>query len=369
MQLRQRRRPLSAVVLAAGEGTRMRSSMPKPLHRLCGRPMILHVLDTLAELTMERVVVVVGLGANEVTKIVQAEAPADLRLEFVEQPEPRGTGDAVAVALTGFPDSYLDFENADLLVVPGDAPLVRPATIAALVRQHREEGAAATVLTAIVHDAFGYSRVIRDKDGRVAAIVDDGDCSPEQLDVEEVAMQIYCFRHDVLAPVLRRLAPDLTSGEYFLTSTIAVLRDAGYPVSSAGAADPVEAAGVNDRAQLAAAEAELRARVNDRWMRRGVTMVDPESTYLDTSVLLGTDVVLLPGVMLEGSTSIGDGAVLGPEVRLVDCEVGAGARVERASAERSVIGDNAVVGPYCVLEPGARLAPGTRVGPFFGRGG
>jgi bifunctional UDP-N-acetylglucosamine pyrophosphorylase/glucosamine-1-phosphate N-acetyltransferase len=346
----------------------MRSSVPKPLHRLCGRPMILHVLDTLAELTMERVVVVVGHGATEVTKVVQAEAPSGLQLEFVEQPETRGTGDAVAVGLTGFPEPYLEHENADLLVIPGDTPLVRPATIAALVRHHREQDAAATVLTAVVSDPSGCSRVVRDKDRRPARIVDDPDCTPEELAIDEVATQIYCFRHDVLAPVLRRLAPDRTTGEYFLTSTIEVLHDAGYPLSALVADDPVEAAGVNDRAQLAAAEAELRARVNERWMRRGVTMLDPEATYLDMSVRLGRDVVILPGVMLEGSTSVGDGAVIGPETRLVDCEVGAGARLERCSAERAVIGENAAVGPYSVLEPGTRLAPGSRVGPFFGRG-
>ncbi len=367
MELRQHRRPLSAIVLAAGEGTRMRSSTPKPLHRLCGRPMILHVLDTLAELTMNRVVVVVGHGANEVTKVLQGEAPAGLELEFVEQPEQRGTGDAVAVGLTGFPDSYFDLEDADLLVIPGDTPLVRPATIAALVRHRREEESAATVLTTIAKDPFGYSRVIRDRDGRIARIVDDADCSLDELEVEEVAMQIYCFRHDVLAPVLRRIDPDRTTGEYFLTSTVEVLHDAGYPVTSVVADDPIEAAGVNDRAQLAAAEAEMRARVNERWMRRGVTMLDPEATYLDMSVVIGQDVTLLPGVLLEGATSVGDGAIVGPDVRLVDCEVGSGARVDRCSAERAVIGDNAVVGPYSVLEPGTRLAPGTQVGPFFGR--
>lgn len=366
MELRQHRRPLSAVVLAAGEGTRMRSSTPKPLHRLCGRPMVLHVLDTLAELTVDRAVLVVGHGANEVTKVVQAEAPAGLKLEFVEQPEQRGTGDAVAVALTGFPDSFADEDEADLLVVPGDTPLVRAQTIAALVRHHREEEAAATVLTAIVETPVGYSRILRDKNGRVARVVDDGDCSPDELEVEEIATQLYCFRHDVLAPVLRRLAPDLTTGEYFLTATIEVLHDAGYPVTSVVAADPIEAAGVNDRAQLSAAEGELRARINERWMRRGVTMTDPEATYVDTTVRLSADVILLPGVILEGATSIGEGCVIGPNTRLVDCQLGAGVRVASSTAERAEISDNAEVGAFSVLEPGTRLARGERVGPFFG---
>ncbi len=368
MDLMQHRRPLSAVVLAAGEGTRMRSRTPKLLHRLCGRPMLLHVLDTLAELTVERVVIVVGHGANEVSKVVQAEAPPGIKIEFVEQPEQLGTGDAVGVALTGFPESYLDLDEADLLVLPGDTPLVRPATIAALVRHHREEEAAASLLTAHIDDPYGYSRIIRDKDERVARIVDDHDCTPEELEVEEVATQIYCFRHGVIAPALRRVAPDQKTGEYFLTSTIEVLHDAGYPVTSVSVGDPIEAAGVNDRAQLAAAEAEMRARVNERWMRRGVTMVDAEATYIEVTAVLGADVVLLPGVMLEGQTTIAEGAVIGPATRLVDCQVGQGARVESSSAERAEIGENAVVGPFSFLEPGTRLAPGERVGPFFGRG-
>ncbi|MHB8245094.1 MAG: NTP transferase domain-containing protein [Acidimicrobiales bacterium] len=368
MELRKHKRPLSAVVLAAGEGTRMRSSTPKPLHRLCGRPMILHVLDVLAELTVDWVVVVVGHGANEVTKVVQAEAPRDLQLEFVEQPEQRGTGDAVAVGLTGFPAAFTDADEADLLVIPGDTPLVRPATLAALIRHHRETESAASVLTACLDEPFGYSRVIRDKDSRVARIVDEQDCSPDEADVTEVATQIYCFRHDVLAPVLRRLAPDATTGEYCLTSAVEVLHDAGYPVASVAVVDPIEAAGVNDRAQLAAAEAELRARINERWMRRGVTMTDPEATYLDATVALSADVTLLPGVILEGTTSVGESSVIGPDTRLVDCQVGAGARVAHSAGERAVIGDNVVVGPFSVLEPGARLAPGDRVGPFFGRG-
>lgn len=363
------RRPLSAVVLAAGEGSRMRSQLPKPIHRLCGRPMVLYVLDALAGLNIDRVVVVIGHGANDVIKTVQAETPPGLTIEFVEQSEPRGTGDAVAVALTGFPDSLAsELDEGDLVVLPGDTPLVRPSTLAHLVRHHREQDAAATILTARLDDPFGYSRVLRSKDGRVARIVDDGDATPDELDVEEVATQIYCFRHGVLAPALRRLSPDNSLGEYFLTDTIDVLHDAGYTVTTAVVGDPIEAAGVNDRAQLAAAEAELRARINELWMRRGVTMWDPESTYLDTTVQLGTDVTILPGVVLEGRTIVGDGAVIGPQTHLVDCEIGAGARIQQSSGERAVVGDHVHVGPFSVLEPGTRLAHSEHVGPFFGRG-
>jgi bifunctional UDP-N-acetylglucosamine pyrophosphorylase/glucosamine-1-phosphate N-acetyltransferase len=367
--LRERltRRPLSAVVLAAGEGTRMRSGIPKPLHRLCGRPMILHVLDALSGLPVDRVVVVVGHGANEVVKTIQADPPENMTLEFVEQLEPRGTGDAVAASLTGFPDPHRsDLDEGDLLILAADTPLVRHATLAHLVREHRALDAAATLLTAKLEDPFGYSRVLRSKDGRVSRIVDDDDCTPDELDVDEVASQIYCFRRGVLAPALRRLSPDNSLGEYFLTDTIEVLHSAGYTVTTVIAGDPMEAAGVNDRAQLAAAEAELRARINDRWMRRGVTMWDAEAVYLDVTVQIGFDVTLMPGVVIEGRSTIGDGSVIGPGCHFVDCEIGAGVRITQSMAERAVVEDDVVVGAFSVLEPGTRLVRGERVGPFFG---
>lgn len=344
----------------------MHSGTPKPLHRLCGRPMVLHVLDALAELPVDRVVVVVGQSANEIVKTIQSEAPSQLDIEFVEQAEPRGTGDAVAASLTGFPDTFADVDDGDLVILPGDTPLVRPATLAYLVREHRLHDAAATVLTARLEDPFGYSRVLRSKDGRVARIVDDADCTPDELEVDEVASQIYCFRHAVMAPALRRLSPDNSMGEYFLTDTVEVLHGAGYTVTSVVVGDPMEAAGVNDRSQLAAAEAELRSRINERWMRRGVTMWDAEAVYMDVTVELGADVTIMPGVVLEGTTRIGDGSVIGPSTHLIDCEVGRGARVTQSAAERAVIEDHVVVGPFSVLEPGTRLAAGRRVGPFFG---
>lgn len=343
----------------------MRSSLPKPLHRVCGRPLVLHVLDALAELPVARVVVVVGYRSVEVTKTLRAEAPAGMRLEFVEQVRPLGTGEAAAAGLTGFPESYEGREDGDVLVLPGDAPLVRPGTLAALVRAHRTSEAAATLLTARVADPRGYGRVVRAKGGGVSRIVEDVDASEEEREIDEIATSIYCFRHSVLAPALRRLSPDNAQGEYYLTDVIAVLHDAGHPIGSLLVPDPAEAAGVNDRSQLAEAEAEMRRRVNTRWMRRGVTMVDPGHTYLDTTVVIGEDVTILPGVVLEGATRVGAGASLGPSCHLVDCEVGAGAHLEHCTARQAVIGDDAQVGPFAVLEPGTRLAPGSRTGAFF----
>jgi len=234
-------RPLSAVVLAAGEGTRMRSVRPKPLHLLCGRAMLLHVLDALGQCQPSRAVIVVGHGAERVTKKLQQEAP-DLVLEFVEQRVQRGTGDAVSVGLTGFTDDDLD-DDGDVLVLPGDTPLLRPETIAALVRTHREAEAACTLLTARMEDPTGYGRVVRGKDGRVRQVVEEADATDEEREIDEINTSIYCFRRSVLAPALRRLNPENAQGEYYLTDVIEVLHDAGYPVVSLVADDAGETQG------------------------------------------------------------------------------------------------------------------------------
>jgi len=354
--------PLSAVVLAAGEGTRMRSNRPKPLHQLCGRPMVLHVLDALAELDVERVVVVVGHRAEWVTKTLVDHAPRRLQIEFVEQAEQRGTGDAAAVALTGLPED--DDEEGDVVVLPGDTPLLRPPTLAALVRYHRENEAAATLLSAEVHDATGYGRVVRGRDDLVARVVEDADCTPEERAITEVNTSIYCFRRSLLAPSLRRLSPSNAQGEYYLTDVVEVLYGAGYRVQSLVVADPIEAAGVNDRAQLAIAEAELRDRINERWMRRGVTMWDPERTYVDAEVVLATDVSLLPGVILRGDTKVGEGTEIGPNAMLVDTTVGSKAEIRESTCIESEIGDRAKIGPFAVLRPGSLVEDGGVVAPF-----
>ena len=355
-------RPLSAVVLAAGHGTRMRSARPKPLHRLCGRPMILHVLDALAELPVTRVVVVVGHRAEWVTKTLVEHAPPGMAIEFVEQVEQRGTGDAMSVALTGLPDEE-DGEDGDVVVLPGDTPLLRPGTLARLVRAHRATDAAATLLTAVLDDPTGYGRVVRGRDDAVARVVEEADATDEEREVAEVNTSMYCFKRSVLAPSLRRLSPSNAQGEYYLTDVVEVLYEAGHRVGSVVVEDTMEVAGVNDRAQLAVAEAELRDRINERWMRRGVTMWDPVTTYIDVDVTLATDVVLLPGVILQGACVVGEHAELGPDTRLVDTTVGEGAVVTSSVCRRSVIGAEARVGPFAVLGEGTEVPTGGTVGP------
>ena len=353
-------RPLAAVVLAAGEGTRMKSSVPKVLHPLCGRPMLLHVIGALEQLELERIVVVVGHAAERVIKTLHAET--DVPLEFVEQRVQRGTGDAVSVGLTVFPDD-LDEED-DLIVVPGDTPLLRAETLAGMARAHDESDAAATVLTARLPDPTGYGRIVRGKDGRVEAIVDHWDATEEERAIDEVNTSIYCFRRGLLAPALRRLSPENAQGEYYLTDAIAVLRQAGHKVLGMESPSVSEAMGVNDQVQLAEAEEALRARINRHWMREGVRMTDPSRTYVDATVTLGPDVELLPGVVLEGATTVGSGSIIGPDSRLVDTVVGQGATVSYSVATSAEIGDGVTVGPFSHLRPGARLGQASKAGSF-----
>ena len=355
-------RPLAAVVLAAGEGIRMKSATPKVLHPLCGRPMILHVLDRLVELPLARIVVVVGHGAEPVTKTVQEQLVTEMPVEFVEQRRQRGTGDAASVGLaaSGFD---LDAED-DVLVLTGDTPLLRAETLGALATEHRLTDAAATILTAELDDPFGYGRVIRDERGGVERIVEQPDANDAELAITEVNSSIYCFRRGLLAPALRRLDPENVQGEYYLTDVVEVLRGAGHLVVAAGADDPTEILGVNDRAQLATAETVLRARINRRWMRDGVTMTDPEHTYVDASVELEPEVRLLPGTILEGRTVVGARSVIGPHCRLVDTIVGDGVTIEHTVAKEAEIGDEVTIGPWVSLRPGTRIAAGAHVGTF-----
>jgi bifunctional UDP-N-acetylglucosamine pyrophosphorylase/glucosamine-1-phosphate N-acetyltransferase len=356
-------RPLAGVVMAAGEGTRMRSGTPKVLHPLCGRPMVLHVVDALGALPLERIVVVVGHGAERVTKTLQEQVTTDVPVVFVEQHVQRGTGDAASVALTAFPDDPDD--EGDVIVMPGDAPLVRPELLARLATVHRESDAAVTLLTAeLAPWTWSFGRVVRDTQGRVDRIVERTDATADELDLPEVNTSIYCFRRSLLAPALRRLSPENAQGEYYLTDAVAVLRDAGHPVVAVPADDPAAARHVNDRAQLATAEAVLRERINERWMIDGVTMVDPTAVYIDTMVELAPDVRLLPGTILEGRTTIARGAVIGPDTRLVDTVVHERAVVQQTVARESVIGEGCTVGPFVSLRAGTHLAADAHVGTF-----
>jgi bifunctional UDP-N-acetylglucosamine pyrophosphorylase / glucosamine-1-phosphate N-acetyltransferase len=344
------------VVLAAGEGKRFRSALPKPLHPLAGRPLLWHVLAATAPLKSDRTVVVVGVGAEQVT--AAAERFDVGPLEFVVQPEPRGTGDALATALP-----LLQRRPASqVLVLYGDTPLVTTALLERLLERHRSAQAAVTLLTCRPDDPSGYGRVLRDADGAVTGVVEHRDATPEQRAVREVNAGFYVFERRVLDG-LAELGGDNDQGERYLPDLVPVVRRDGGPVVAVHG--PVEeAGGVNDRAELAAAAAVLRRRLLERLMAAGVTVVDPATTFVDVDVEVGADTVLEPLTFLEAGTRVGARCGIGPNARLVGCTVDDGASVAQSLAVKAHIGAGALVGPFAYLRPGADLAPNSKVGTF-----
>ena len=354
---------VSAIVLAAGAGSRMRSDRPKPLHRICGRPMVLHVIHALSKLEPARTVVVVGHGAEQVTKKVQHEAPGWANVAFAEQIEQNGTGDAAAIGMTALGGDDYD-DDAIVVILPGDAPLLAPDTLDELVATHVANSNAATMLTSVMDDPTGYGRVIRASDGRVLRIVEQRDGSPEELDVTEVCTSIYAFRRDLLGPALRNLTTDNAQGEFYLTDVIGGLASMGHRVGAVQA-PPTETQGVNDRWQLALAEREFRNRTNRHWLLNGVTMLDPRQTSIDVTVKLGRDVTIYPGTLLQGDTVVGEGSDVGPHTHLDSCVVGAGCAVGQTVGRDAEVGDGAIVGPFAHLAPGSSVLAGTTTGAFY----
>jgi bifunctional UDP-N-acetylglucosamine pyrophosphorylase/glucosamine-1-phosphate N-acetyltransferase len=353
---------LSAIVLAAGEGTRMRSNRPKPLHPVCGRALVVHVIHALERLRPDRTVVVVGHGAEQVTKAVHELAPAWAGVVFAEQTEQLGTGDATRSGMSALPGD--DYDDSTVVVLPGDTPLLRAETLDELVATHVANGNAATLLTSVLDDPTGYGRVVRKPDGRVVRIVEQRDASPDELDVHEVCTSIYAVRRDLLGPALRNLTTDNAQGELYLTDVIGGLAAMGHRVGCVQA-PAGETQGVNDRWQLALAERELRSRTNRQWLLNGVTMLDPRQTFIDVTVRLGRDVTLYPGTILEGQTVVGDGATIGPDTRLTDCVVGAGAAVANSVGVDAEVGEAARVGPFAHLPAGSSVVAGETTGAFY----
>jgi bifunctional UDP-N-acetylglucosamine pyrophosphorylase/glucosamine-1-phosphate N-acetyltransferase len=349
----------AAVVLAAGEGTRMRSSLPKVLHRLAGRSLLDHVLAAVTGVGVEHTLVVVGHGRDQVT----ASLGAASELQPVVQDKQNGTGHAVRLALEAYPP-LLETPDATVLVVPGDAPLLTMQTLSALVDRHLATRAAATMLTAVVADPTGYGRVVRTSGGEVARIVEERDADDATKEIREINTSVYAFSAGLLTTMLGQLNTANAQGEEYLTDVIGLLVAAGEPVGAVIAVDPDETAGVNDRVQLAAAGAVLNRRLVDAAMRTGVTVVDPASTWLDAGVTFEPDAVLLPGCQLIGTTHIGAGAVIGPRSTLTDTAVEAGATVADSTAIGAKIGAGATVGPYTYLRPGTRLGARSKAGAY-----
>lgn len=322
--------------------------------------MISYVLDAAALEDVTQCVVVVGHGATWVEKSLSERVRRDEHLTFVEQREQLGTGHAVSVALATVDEAMGDDEG-DVVILPGDAPLLRRATLEQLVSEHRERHAAISVLSALVEDPTGYGRIVRSRDGSLARIVEERDATPDERNLREINTSIMVVRHSVLGPALRRVGRHNAQREYYLTDLVEVLHEAGHVSIARMLDDPSEAHGVNDRAQLARAEEELRRRINDAWMRRGVTMWDPERTYVDADVELAEEVSLLPGTVLRGHCIIERGAQIGPGASLRDTRVGEGARIDAAEVNESVIERDAHVESFVVLHAGALVRAGERV--------
>ena len=351
------RRPAAVIVLAAGEGTRMRSALPKVLHPIAGRSLLGHAMAAARGLEPEHLVVVVRHGRDQVGPHVQAVDPRAL---VAEQDEVRGTGRAVWCGLAALPAGL----TGTVVVTYGDVPLLHPDTLGALVRAHQERSAAVTVLVAEVADPTGYGRILRDDDDQVLGIVEHQDATDDQRAITEINSGIYAFDAAVLRAGLDRIGTQNAQGELYLTDVLREARADGGLVLALGTTDPYQVEGVNDRVQLAGLGGELNRRIVEGWMRAGVTVVDPASTWLDVEVELGTDVTLLPGVALHGVTRVADGALVGPDSTLTDCQVGAGAQVVRSHAIGARIGAGATVGPFSYLRPGTSLGADGKIGAF-----
>ncbi|MET7836622.1 bifunctional UDP-N-acetylglucosamine diphosphorylase/glucosamine-1-phosphate N-acetyltransferase GlmU [Micromonospora sediminicola] len=346
----------TVVVLAAGEGKRMKSSLPKVLHPLLGRTLLGHVLAAAGPLGADRTVVVVGHGADQVREHLTQVAPAATP---VLQERQLGTGHAVRIALDAVPDA-----TGTVVVINGDVPLLRPATVEALVEAHEGAGAAATVLAAEVPDPTGLGRIVRDTQGQLEQIVEERDATPQQRALREINAGIYAFDVARLREALGKLSTDNDQGEEYLTDVFALLRDAGEPVAVHCAADHVETLGCNDRVELAGLRRLLRDRVNEGWMRTGVSILDPHTTWIDVTVTVEKDAVIDQNTQLQGTTVVGAGALVGPDTTLVDTVVGEEASVVRSHAVGAEVGPQASVGPYAYLRPESRLARKAKVGTF-----
>lgn len=353
-------RPAAVVVLAAGSGTRMKSKTMKVLHPVCGRSMIGHVVTAALAVKPAHLVAVVGNGRDQVGPHVQELAPGAL---LAVQETQDGTGHAVRVGLDALRDAA-GTTDGTVVVMAGDTPLLRGETIAALVADHDAAGRAITILTGEVADPFGYGRVIRDGAGAVTAIVEEKDADETQAAVREINSGVFAFDGAFLGDALGRITNDNAKGEYYLTDVVGIAHADRRPVGAYRIDDVMQTEGANDRAQLAALGAELNRRILDGWMRDGVTVVDPATTWVDADVVLAPDVTILPGVQLQGATVVAEDAVIGPDCTLKDTEVGAGAKVVRTHAELAVIGAGASVGPFAYLRPGTVLGADGKIGTF-----
>ncbi len=344
---------LAAVILAAGKGTRMKSGLPKVLHKVGGRAMVEHVLLAVKKAGVQKIILVVGYQGNLVAGAIEGG------VEIAHQREQLGTAHALMQARDA-----LEGVDGDVLVLCGDTPLLRPETLRDLYRQHTRMGNAVTVLTAELADPAGYGRVIRSPDGRVGRIVEQKDAAPEELRVREINTGVYCFRLRGLFDALAALRSDNAQGEYYLTDIIEYYAGQGEPVGAVRVEDASEIMGINDRRQLAAVEKIMRRRVLERLMLSGITIMDPDTTFIDDTVEIGSDTIVYPFTFIEGKSKIGENCNIGPSARLAGAVLGKDVTVQYSVITESTVGDGCRIGPYAYIRPGCVLERGVKVGDF-----
>ena len=350
-------RQLAVVVLAAGQGTRMRSARPKVMHQLAGLPLLGHALATATSLGAAHVIPVVRHQKETLSEYIEAFYPT---ATIAEQDEIPGTGRAVECALAALPE---DFDGA-VVVTSGDVPLLDVETLENMLETHIDGGFSATVLTTFLDDPTGYGRILRSNDGQFIQIVEHRDATKKQLGISEVNAGVYVFDAKHLKAALTKVGTHNAQGEKYLTDAAAELLHDGFKVQAVSIDDEWLVAGINDRAQLSEVAAELNARICRAWQLAGVTITDPNTTWIDVTVTIGEDALILPGTHLRGLTSIGEGASVGPQTVLNDVEVGAGAHVTMTHATSSRIGERATVGPFAYLRPGTDLGKRGKIGTF-----
>jgi bifunctional UDP-N-acetylglucosamine pyrophosphorylase/glucosamine-1-phosphate N-acetyltransferase len=347
---------LTVIVLAAGGGTRMKSKTMKVLHQIGGRSMVGHVLAAVQAIDPRHVVAVVGHQREQVGPHIEALVPG---VVLAVQETQAGTGHAVRVAVEAAGTT-----EGTVIVAAGDTPLLDGESLRAFAEDHEAAQRAVSILSGVVPNPTGYGRVLRNDEGDVEAIVEEKDASREQREIREINSGILAFDAEFLLQALPRISNDNAKGEYYLTDAIGIARQDGLTVGAFAIDDVMQTEGANDRVQLAELGRELNRRIVTRWMKDGVTVMDPATTWIDADVVLAPDVTILPGTQLLGATVVAEDAVIGPDTTLKDCEVGEGARVVRTHAELAVIGAGASVGPFSYLRPGTQLGAGGKIGGF-----
>ncbi|KNZ43296.1 bifunctional UDP-N-acetylglucosamine diphosphorylase/glucosamine-1-phosphate N-acetyltransferase GlmU [Acetobacterium bakii] len=341
------------IILAAGQGTRMRSQKPKVLHQVCGKNILNYVLDASRDSGINEIAVVVGYQAEEVKTSLSPDVTTIL------QSEQLGTGHAVLQALPFYSEL-----KGNLVVLVGDAPLVRPETIRGLVAEHERRGHGATVLSANFEDPTGYGRMVKNKAGDLEKIVEERDATVSEKRIQEINSGMYCFDAQTLILALKELKTDNTQGEYYLTDVVEIMRGMGKTTGTYVTPDHEDIQAINSKVQLAQAEALMRKRINAKLMDVGVIMIDPAATYIGWDVIVGQDTTLYPGVILEGKTVIGKDCLIGANSRLVNMEIGDAVTIHNSTLLDSSVGDNTSVGPYAYVRPGSQIGRHCKVGDF-----